>query len=251
MEIKSENISPWREDISLKEKEKQKVIEETKKQLNRDEFYYLKESTKQFDELKEKIYDLPIDSDVKSKLLKILSEKFYAMWNSKDKLEVIKSLNELMDKVILEYKDNPKMLVKELKNYVNQLDVIYTSSQKMESLAAIVGFISVVWGVLLGIAGYPVGLALLIFWSFATWIGGGLLEEDRDFNKFFDEINDIFPQINKKQWNQIKKLIQDGKINKEAILRLLEKYKNNDGKITDNEIKEMENFFGILEKLNR
>ncbi len=227
--------------VNRKELEKQKVKQETQKELS--EFDILKESTKQFDIFKSKLNNLNLPDNFKDKIMNNATLLFYSKDNDEIKLKWIKYLNWLID-TINENKDNMITMKEKIQEYINS---------SLDSDVGIEWWLFV-WSIIV--------LVFFVLWSvwemFSAWVWITLwvitliwvLNDLRIFNnnrglrsknKLFDMINDMFPQINEEEFKKIYDLYDDGKLNMVKFTKMMEKYEK-DWKITPEERKKIDEF---------
>ncbi len=226
----------WLE-VNKKELEQQSVKKDTLKKLS--EFDILKQATKQFDIFKRKINTLWLPESIQCQAEKL----FYWHDNDITKLKWIKYLNKLIDTI-----NEKKNDLESLKGIVN-----HSMHEKLHEDMWIEDYL-VLWSIIVAVVfviwiawedfSELVWLALFstaIVWGINDVIYFSESKSEYDKNKTFDMIYNLFPQINKKEFNKMYELYDDGKLNMSRFVQMMDEYEK-DGKITPEERKKIDEF---------
>jgi len=214
-----------------------------KEVIESQEFKYMKEATEQFDLLKQKLDKLWLTSYTKEKLLSKISKSFYEGENTEQKVKVINKLNDFLDWVI-ENKDN--LSWKAIKKKFSEYDEESFLSSGQEKYftwakAAWRTFIAAIIVALVAegtVAGIAAGTAVASLVGLIVSFRMGVvdLNDEKEKNQFFDLINDYFPDIDEKTFNELLKVYDNNHFDMEKFVKLVDKFKE-DGKITEEERK--------------
>lgn len=250
---------------------KEKIKKETRNEVQ--DFENLREATRLKDELTWKIEQLVkkfkespwIPNSIKNKIDSLIfitniNNIFYKLENNKDKVNLIKTLNEALDN----FPKNPwdinnlektlSTIKKQLENKLSKFDL------SKDEIIKTAGYIAVLWviiwwlGGLLAMGMPNIGLTIVIIgWiiSFA-WVGTMIwvdkIYKDKPIskNEIFDLINDYIPDISKSDFDRFYNVVNNLKISEDNkkqmldnIIWILKEYKESWNIIDKNEFNQM------------
>jgi ElaB/YqjD/DUF883 family membrane-anchored ribosome-binding protein len=215
------------------------IINKAKDSLS--EFDYLKLAWYEFDKLKFKINELNIPEEQKNLIIELVGDKImYELDNDKDKLNILKKINDIVDKV-KNWKDNINQIKKEIEEKFADHPILKVM---------IFAVVAVILGLL--VTSSAEGLAMFFGFSLLTSVATHEYSEHKrekleEKNILFDTINDIYPDITKEEFDKLYKVYEEWKLDFNKLNEFLDNYYK-DWKITEQEHKELLNYLNSFSK---
>jgi len=227
-----------RNDIDQKQYEQEDLKKEIRKNLDSDEFKLLKEITAEYDNLKKTINKLKVSHKFKEQALSLLDETFYFWENTEQKLILVKKLNEALE--FLSSKEN--VSISDIKEVIEKYWNFKTWFQESIALIAQLSFVLIILSVWIVMVSTTMWWLALFGWI--VWLLGSVAYTSHensvvtDPNKFFDMINDVYPDISEKEFKELFELYKSWKFDFDKFKKLMDKYYE-DGRISYEERDEL------------